>query len=561
MPSLFETACVCWGYALVTGMSAPVVRAAGAFTLYLIARYLFRRVRVLNILAALGFVYLILDPDALFDASFQLSFLSAAALAAFALPLMERWTEPLRVASRTIDRTAVHPNQNARIATVRVEMRLFAETLAVWLKCPLPVATVAVSLMGKCLSYVVETILVSACVQLGLALPMIAYFHRLSITGLSANVVIIPLLSLVVPLGFGAIATHSGLLAGITAACLHWAQVVAAWHRMLEPSWRIATVPFEVAILFAASLALFAWSLRRQRHRILSGAMCLVVFGVICFQPWKPKLRAGWLEVSAIDVSQGDSLFVAFPDGRTMLVDAGGFPGIGNMQRTPNLDMGEDVVSPYLWSRQIQRLDYVVLTHGHSDHMQGLCAVLTNYHPRELWTGPEPESAQWREARKCATASGTAIKQLSSDAPIREFGKARVRVLSPAPQYAAGEAAGNNDSLVLMIEMGKRSALLTGDAERAAEDAILENCHLPGVTLLKVGHHGSKTSSSDEFLDALKPQFAFISAGYLNQFHHPHRDVLQRLEDRHAMVLRTDRNGLSMFLTDGDRVEVSSYWP
>jgi competence protein ComEC len=193
--------------------------------------------------------------------------------------------------------------------------------------------------------------------------------------------------------------------------------------------------------------------------------------------------------------------------------------------------------------------------------MQGLCAVLNNYHPRELWIGPEPDGALWRESRKCAEATRTSIKQLTTSTPVREFGRARVRVLSPGPDYIPAASAANDDSLVLLIELGRRRALLTGDAERAAEGSILENCHVPEVTLLKVGHHGSRTSTSEELLNAVKPQFAFISAGYLNQFHHPHRDVLERLENRHTMVLRTDRNGLSSFFTDGERVEVSAYRP
>jgi competence protein ComEC len=107
--------------------------------------------------------------------------------------------------------------------------------------------------------------------------------------------------------------------------------------------------------------------------------------------------------------------------------------------------------------------------------------------------------------------------------------------------------------------LGKRRALLTGDAEKPIEADLLSRCNLQPVTLLKVGHHGSKTSTSQEFLNTLKPQFAFISDGYLNQFHHPNPDVVQRLEEEHAMVLRTDQHGLATFLTNGDRVEVSWY--
>jgi competence protein ComEC len=560
MPSLAVSALVCWLYALITGMSAPVVRAAGGFTLFLVASYLFRRVRIVNALAAVGIVYLWFDPDELFDPSFQLSFLSAAAVALFALPLMDRWTSPLRVASGSVDRMIAHVKHDPRIAVMRVELRLLAETLAVWFRCPRKVATALTGGLARVTAYLADAVLVSACVQFGLALPMIAYFHRISFTGLSANAFVVPLLSFVVPLGFVAILTNCEPVAGLTAHCLKAAEAVASWHSHWESSWRIAGVPLWMGIVFSLGLIVWAWALRRQ-HRAASAALAAAVLScaVICWQPWQPEIRNGWLEVSVIDVSQGDSIFVAFPNRTTMLIDAGGFPGLGRLTQKPNLDMGEDVISPYLWSRAIKRLDYMVLTHGHSDHMQGLCAILGNFRPRELWVGPEPESREWDQALRCAAAAGTAVKSLSTAAKPLQAGRATISVLWPTPDYIPGQIAGNNDSLVFLIAFGDRRVLLTGDAEAPAEWSIVSRCNLAPVTLLKVGHHGSRTSSSPEFLAALKPQFAFISDGYLNQFHHPHPDVLRRLEDHHTMVFRTDRDGLSTFLTDGHQVEVSSY--
>ena len=560
IPALAITALVSWGYALVTGMSAPVVRAAGGFTLFLIASFLFRRIRILNGLAAVGFAYLLFDPNELFDPSFQLSFLSAAALGLFALPLMERWTEPLRIAAGSADRAIANIKQDPRIATLRVELQLLAETAAALFRCSPPLALALTTGAARLLVFIEEAVLVSACVQFGLALPMIGYFHRISFTGLSANVLIVPLLSCVVPLGFGAIITQWRLLAWATSACLAIAERIAGWHSKLEPAWRIASVPVPVAIGFSISLVLLAMALRRKhRFTVPAAVLAGALFGLMCVQPWTPQLRPGWLEVSAIDVSQGDSVLVAFPNQQTLLVDGGGFPGLGRMAQKPNLDMGEDVVSPYLWSRSLHQLDYVALTHGHSDHMQGVCAILTNFHPRELWIGPEPESEEWSALRRCAANTNTRIRSLSSAVPAMNFGKAQLRVLAPTSDYVSGNAAVNNDSLVLEIELGKRRVLLTGDAEKGVEAELVASCKLKPVTLLKVGHHGSRTSSSVDFLNATKPQFAFISAGYLNQFHHPHPEVLKNLSEQHTMVFRTDHQGLSTFLTDGNHVEVSSF--
>jgi competence protein ComEC len=265
------------------------------------------------------------------------------------------------------------------------------------------------------------------------------------------------------------------------------------------------------------------------------------------------------LEVTAIDVSQGDSLLVVFPDGETMLVDAGGFPGMERMKRKPQIDMGEDVVSPYLWSRRIRHLDYAVLTHGHSDHMGGLAAILDNFHPRSLWIGAEPNTPEWQTVERHAQSDRVRIVALTRDSPGLSIGGAKVRVLAPSPSYVPEDQPKNDDSLVLEIDYGRRSVLLTGDAERPVEEDMISSGLLHPVTLLKVGHHGSKTSSGEDFLEQLQPQFALISDGYKNQFHHPHPTVLARLADHHAAILRTDQRGLISFRTDGDKVEVETF--
>jgi competence protein ComEC len=263
--------------------------------------------------------------------------------------------------------------------------------------------------------------------------------------------------------------------------------------------------------------------------------------------------------LTAIDVSQGDSLLVVFPDGETMLVDAGGFPGFERMKRKPQLDIGEDVVSPYLWSRRIQRLDYAVLTHGHSDHMGGLAAVLNNFRPRKLWIGTEPQTPAWETIQHTAAADGIPIVALNRASAPFSIGGAQIRVLAPATDYVVGVNPANDDSLVLEIRYGRRSVLLTGDAERPIEDDLVASGQLRPVTLLKIGHHGSKTSSTEKFLEKTTPEFALISDGYLNQFHHPHPSVLARLAERHTGIFRTDQRGLITFRTDGDKVEVETF--
>lgn len=561
VPALGVATLVSWLYAIISGFSSPVVRAAGGFTIFLVASYCFRKTRILNVLALVGLIYLLFDPDELFDPSFQLSFLSAAAIAAFAIPLMDRISEPLRRAVKRFDQTGFDPQVEPKAARWRVEFRLVAETLRVWSGLSTSASRLVIEKGVLLFAFVIDAVIVSACVQFGLALPMIGYFHRLSITGLSANIVIIPLLSLVVPLGFASILTGWQVLAWITAILLKAAEIVAAWHAGFEPSWRIAALPVWISILFAVSLILLGIAARRSRLLLVAPALvcALVIFGILCWQPWAPEIQRGTLEVTAIDVSQGDSVLVIFPDGETMLVDAGGFPGMERMKRKPQIDMGEDVVSPYLWSRRISRLDYAVLTHGHSDHMAGLPAILDNFHPRALWIGAEPDTDQWENVKQHAREDHVQVIALRRTANPMRIGGAGIRVLAPAADYQQGDAPQNDDSLVLEIAYGRRSVLLTGDAERPVEDDMVENGHLRPVTLLKVGHHGSRTSSSEEFLDQIRPQFAFISDGYMNQFHHPHPDVLQRLAGHHSTVFRTDQRGLITFRTDGDHVQIQTF--
>jgi competence protein ComEC len=559
VPALGIAAVACWLYAFLSGFNSPAVRAAAAFSLFLIASYYFRKTRILNILGVVGIVYLLFDPDQLFDPAFQLSFLSAAAIGAFAIPAIERVTDPLRASVRLFDQPRYDPQLEPRAAQWRVELRFLAETISVWTRLPSPAAQWLVSRAALLAAFACETAIVSAAMQFALALPLIAYFHRLSVTGISANMIVVPLLSLVVPLGFASILTGSHLLALLTKLMLQWAEFAAAWHVRLEPAWRQGAIPLWIAVAFAASLLALGIAVRRQRWVTAAWGCSLALFAVVAWQPWHPLIRPGWLELTAIDVSQGDSLLLVFPDGETMLVDTGGFPGMERMRRKPKLDIGEDVVSPYLWERRIRHLDYAVLTHGHSDHMGGLAAVLDNFRPRALWTGAEPETPEWKTVRQHAQNDGVRILPLHRGSSPVTIGGAQIRILAPALDYIPGDNATNDDSLVMEVRFGRRSILLTGDAERPVEQSMLDSGELHPVTLLKVGHHGSKTSSSDEFLTQLAPRFAIISDGYKNQFHHPHPTVLERLAQHHVIILRTDEQGLITFRTDGDKVEYETF--
>jgi competence protein ComEC len=558
--ALIFTAAGAWLYALVSGWNAPALRAAGGFTLYVAARYFYRRARFMNLLAAAALVYLMVDPGQLFESGFQLSFLAVAAIGAFAVPVLEATSAQYSRGLRGIAEESRDPRLPARSAAFRLELRLLAETLQCYVRIPRKWLLHALGFGARLAYYAWEIAVVSTAIQVAVALPMAVYFHRISLTGFSANILIVPLLGLVVPIGFVALFTGWQMSARIAEWLLKEGENIADWHTRFEPNWRVPGPPLWLALAFSLSLLLLAWAIRRSRWWTCgSSAVVLTLFTLIFWHPFPPAVHPRQLELTAIDVGQGDSLLVAFPDSKLMLIDGGGVLAFGRRVKS-RFDTGEDVVSPYLWTRSIRKIDILVLTHAHDDHAGGLPAIIENFHPRELWTGATPASAAWSAVRKAALAEKTKIVAMTSGGRF-QYGDARIEVLSPPADYLPGDSPKNNDSLALRVTYGQRTFLLTGDMEKPMESRLLASGQPVRADVLKVGHHGSNTSSTDPFLDAVAPTFAVISDGFENSFHHPHPRVLARLAAHRAEVLRTDRLGLITVRTDGRRIWVETFGP
>ncbi len=554
LAALGVTALAAWIYAGVSGAEPPVVRAAGGYTLFMLARYFYRRARVLNILAAVGLIFLAIDPTSLFDASFQLSFLAVAAIGALAAPVLECTSKPVAAAIQGLNDPARDPCFAMREARWRVELRLAAETLCLWTRIPrrllYPLFAWAIRLAIWCW----DVILISAAVQIALILPMACYFHRVSLSGLSANLLIVPAMSLFVPVGFAALFAGWRPLAWLAQGLLEFSRQVAEFHARLEPDWRVPDPPLWIALVFAAALLGLALAMASGRRRLgwAAAAAVLALAAVIAWHPLPPALTPGELELTAIDVGQGDSFLLVFPDRTTMLVDAGGIPVFGK-RKPSRMDIGEDVVSPYLWRRSLRRLDYVVASHLHADHAGGLPAVIANFKPRELWLSRTADCPEWDAIARAAAAAGTKVRIVRAGDTFH-FGGATVEALWPGCAYEFSPKPENNDSLVLRANFGMHSFLLTGDVERAVEPL------LPAVrtTVLKVAHHGSRTSTTAELLEGLRPAYAVISAGEGNVHRNPHPDTIDRLAWTNTAIYRTDVDGAVTIATDGRRLRTES---
>lgn len=555
-PAIFLTILAAWLYAGVTGWQAPVLRSAAGMSLYGIGRIFYREGRLLNILAAVALIFVVADPEQLFDASFQLSFLAVALIGAFVAPFIDKTSGPLSRGLSELADVKKDIRLEPKAAQFRVEMRLLIRTLELVFAWPERLARGFIVFVSRVCLYFWDVFITSFFIQIGLALPMIVYFHRMSFSGLSANAIVVPVLSAIVPLGFLAIGLNSPVLAHFCAWLLSVAREAVSLHAHFEPDWRIPPPPIWLGALFVIALVVAAWRGRSIWTRGLAWVSAAAALAAIVVHPFAPAVEKGKFELTVIDVGQGDSLLASFPQGPLMLIDAGGVPSFGR-SRKPGIDIGEDVVSPYLWSRSIKHLDIVAMTHAHEDHMGGMRAVLRNFRPRELWTGAIQESTEWKSVRETAAQLHIPIRQRWRGEAF-DLGGTKVEVLAPGPDYVPDDKPKNDDSLVMRIRFGQNSFLLTGDMEKRIENELADAGLLEHDDVLKVGHHGSRTSSSPALLDIEKPAFGIVSVGFDNSYGHPHPATVGALNERHVAVYRTDEVGLVRVISDGRRLRIET---
>lgn len=541
------------GYAFLCDGGAPIVRAALMLSIFLIARLMYRDRSPLNPLGIAAVCILLADPASLFDTSFILTFLCVLVIAGLGVPLLERTSDPWRGATQNFQSAMYDLSLPPKVVQLRLDLRLLIERLGRFMP-----ETLARFLLLRVVRWTLaawEILLISALMQVALVLPMAMYFHRATLTALPANVLVVPLTEVLMPTSVAALAVSciSHGIALVPALIAGWSLDAITGTVRIAGSLRIADLRLPLPALFPIILAIASFVLAlifiRRSWRFATAAMLLLIGSSIYLvaRPARPQLHQGNLEVSAIDVGQADSTLLVSPEGRALLVDAAGPLGFSRSE----FDFGENVVSPYLWARGFSRLDVVVISHGHSDHIGGMMSVINNFHPRELWTGPLPDLPEIAKILRHARELGTIVKQFHAGDEF-EWSGTHIRVLAPAADWHEGEKVRNNDSLALEVRYKETAVLLEGDCEKQSERGIA--ALQPHATLLKIAHNGSFTSTTPELLDVAQPQYAFISVGTRNPFRHPRPEVLTRLAERHIATYRTDTMGALTFLLNGKQV-------
>ncbi len=497
-------------YTLLAGAQVATVRSLVMISAGLFAILLNREHALMHSLALAALFILIASPQAIFDISFQLSFISVLVI--------------------------------GYVVSLWNELQFRAETR-----------------FKKMRNSALLLIIISLSTGLATG-PLVAfYFNQISFAGIVSNLIIVPFAGMViVPLGlFSGILslfTHHLLLAGLNQIAADvFISAVSFFSRLPFAEFH----PPAPAVVWLMFYAVFFISLfMHTRARLLSrfkpfesssrvskipligmafAGVCLLLPLALCFMPEQRTV------VSFPDVGQGDCALIQLPGGKTVLIDGGG-------TRDNRFDIGRRVLAPWLWNKGIRKLDLIVLSHPHPDHMNGLVAILKKFEVAMVWeSGMDADLPGHDEFSAMIRDRKIPHRVVSADDPPMILGEATISVLHPRRGFDAHDrqayAAENNRSLVVRVRSEGRDLLFTGDIGIEAERNIMRT--MPGlkVDLIKVPHHGSRSSSNDAFVSQMRPGVAVVTVGRGNQYHHPSDEVVARYEKIGARICRTDMDG------------------
>lgn len=594
-----------WAYTIAVGAHAPVVRASLMFTLVVLAPIVSRRSNSLNVIGGAALGLLLWRPGDLFDPSFQLTILSVLAIVSLAVPTLKRMQEvggwrpthetpfPPVCARwfRTLSEAIFWSDREwrAEMANSNISYKLFKTPIAVKLER---------WRIQRSLRFAVAAIVVSASVQIGMLPLLVVYFHRLSMASILLNIFVGGLMAI---LGFVALAgvlvsQLSVLLAApliLIAEKVNWLMIhlVDPFARFGLASIRLPHYSGWPAVNYAlyylplgflvfglarwkplrsSSIASAADSKQFSRKSLrIAAASFSVLLLVIILHPFSGPRPDGKLHVDFLDVGQGDAALLTMPDGTTLMIDGGGRPNFTPIDaEEADADepfardarsIGERVVSEFLWARGLDHVDYILPTHADADHIDGLNDVARNFRVRgAIVARTPPEDPEYARFAATMKQAGVPIEKIGAGDILR-FGDVTGEVLWPPPTNDSFAPSRNNDGIVLRFRSGQRSVLFTADIEKQTEIALLKRVADLRSDIVKVPHHGSRTSSIEPFVAATQPSMAIISVGRTSPFGHPHQEVVARWHATGAEVMTTGQWGTITVTTDGSALVVSTF--
>jgi competence protein ComEC len=573
-------------YTCVVGFQASLTRCLWMFLLYLAGRMIFRNADTVNILLISGLILLIIKPYWLFETGFQLSFLSILAIALTAVPAIRAYVrplwDPLRHAGIS-DRLFLQPGVWHRCGrNLRARCEIFIEGMTDSMH---PIASRAALIVCRGIAAVAlgisSIILTTVSVQIWIEPLLALYFNRVSWIAPLAALVVVPFSSVVLASGvvvtFAAVLPACGpalvqfagsLASGLLSVTRFFSEIAGAWQRCPTPS---------PVFVWGGILILFSWRFFEWRRSWIPCTYVVVLLaclsrgsvpdpgefwskGCMAFRRQSEEMwekNASVLRFTFLDVGEGDSIVVCLPDNRWWVLDAGGLRTASfEIDSAYALDIGEAVVSRYLWHRWITKLDRLILSHTDQDHAGGIPAVMKNFNIARFDYSEARPDAVLSRILQIAGKKHIVTKPLHTGM-TEQAGPVAVRVLNPLPDPTLDST--NDSSLVLEFTFKRFSALLTADLEKTGELNVLSRAGFTGGKLLKVAHHGSRSATSDALLDRIQSRWAIISAGRNNPFGHPSQEVLARLRGHGVRAYLTTDEGAVTLETDGSRYVIKSH--
>ncbi len=510
IPEPFKSILVVAGlffYAALTGMQAPVMRASIMASIIQFGRPLQRPADIFNSLAVAAFIILLVCPRCLFQAGFQLSFCAVLSI----------------------------------VLIYRQFSQIMQKSIQKWQERDQHVYI-----------YLSGLFMVSLAAQIG-TLPLIMYyFGKIPLVSLPANLVVVPLVGLIVALGFisvlGAVvywpvgAIYAGLnwlflklLIGLVDV---FSALPCAFLHCSRPSLLFFILYFLLITLFVL----------RKNPIWIKRLVFAILFTTAACTWYNALLTSAGVRVTFFDVGQGDAALFEFPGGKTMLVDAG--------ESTGAIDYGERVIGPYLRRNGHKRIDVLVVTHPHSDHEGGVPFLLQHFSVGlYIHSGVRFGTELHARIDSLCHVQEIAVRHAACGDTLGLFLPATVKFYWPTRAFveaaSRNSAELNNASVVMGVTYGRMAFLLAGDAEIEAEHKMQPFGDLLRADVLKVGHHGSPTASSRAFIGNAGPRYAVVSVAKFNRFGLPADHILRRYKEKGCQVIRTDRNGAVVFFTDG----------